>query len=120
MPQINSYSFGEIIIDNKQYHQVLIIGEEVEERDWERLEKEFGTTHRIGEWEKEKLLSNNPEVIIIGTGHQGVLKIDPSLIDLLRKKGIEFFIALTPKAIDIYNQKIKEKRKVNALIHTTC
>lgn len=120
MPKINAVSFGEIVIDEKKYHQVLIIGEKVEERDWEKLEKEFGTTHRIGDWEKEKLLAGNPEVVVIGNGYQGVLIVEDSFVELLRKKKIEVFIDLTPQAVKIYNQKIEEGKKVNALIHTTC
>ena len=120
MPYINSTSFGEIVIDNKKYGQVIIVGDQIEERDWEMLEKTFGTTHRLGDWEKEKLLEDDPQIIIVGTGQEGVLKVDSSFIDLLKKKGIEFYIVPTPQAVKIYNEKIQEKKKINALIHTTC
>ena len=55
MPYINSTKFGEIIIDGKKYQQVLIIGDSVEERDSQRLEKLFNTTHKIAEWEIDSL-----------------------------------------------------------------
>ena len=53
MPHINSTKFGEIIIDNRKYHQVLMIGDAVSERDAKKLKQLFNTTHAIGEWGKK-------------------------------------------------------------------
>jgi len=114
---INSTQFGEIIIDNKKYHQVLIIGDLIEERDYEKLQELFKTSHKIGGWEVERLLSNNPEIIIIGTGQDGAMEVDKNLF---KDKDIELIIAETPKAIEIYNEQVKLGKKVNALMHTTC
>jgi len=120
MPHIDSTEFGEITIDGKKYHQVLIIGDSVMERDYEKLEKLFGTSHRIGDWERDELLKGNPEIIIIGTGQSSVMNVDGELEDTLAKKEIELIAVSTPEAVEIYNQKIKEGKRVNALIHTTC
>jgi len=122
MPHINSTQFGEIVIDNKKYHQVLIVGDRVEERGWEKLKKLFDTSHKIGEWEVEKLLSNNPEIIIIGTGQDGAMASEEPAASLRKQAGenIEIIIEPTPKAIEIYNEQVKLGEKVNALIHTTC
>ena len=49
MLHIDSTAFGEIIIDGKKYFQVLIIGDAVEEREYDRLNELFGTSHRIGQ-----------------------------------------------------------------------
>ncbi|MFZ5559596.1 MAG: hypothetical protein ACOZAL_02275, partial [Patescibacteria group bacterium] len=68
MPYINSTEFGNITIDGKKYNQVLIVGDLVMERDYEKLERLFGTTHKIGDWEKDELVKENPEIIVIGTG----------------------------------------------------
>ena len=120
MPYIDSTEFGEITIDNKKYHQVLIVGDLVMERDTEKLEKLFGTTHGIGEWERDELVKGNPEIIIIGTGQGGAMNVDGEIANGLAKKGIELIVASTPEAIEIYNEKIKEGKRINALIHTTC
>ncbi|OGZ31963.1 MAG: hypothetical protein A2V69_03590 [Candidatus Portnoybacteria bacterium RBG_13_40_8] len=121
---INSTKFGEIVIDDKKYHQVLIIGDKVEERDYKKLEDLFNTSHKIGDWEIEKLISNNPEIILIGTGQNGAMA-SPRLSDFQNRDGgkgrnIELIIEPTPKAISIYNEQIKLGKRVNALIHTTC
>ena len=128
---INSSHFGEIVIDNKKYHQVLIVGDAVEERDYKKLEELFGSSHEIGDWEIEKLLSNNPEIIIIGTGQTGAMARPPRLAgshggqggtirNLFKNKNIELIIATTPQIIEIFNENIKQGVKINALIHTTC
>lgn len=120
MPYINSTKFGEIVIDGKKYYQVLIIGNEVEERQVDQLEALFGTTHEIGEWEKERLLKGKPEIILIGTGQNGAMKVKKELVDYLEQHQIEVISATTSEIIQIYDRKVKEGRKVNALIHTTC
>jgi len=120
MPYIDSSEFGEITIDGKKYSQVLIIGDLVMERDYEKLEKLFGTTHRVGEWEREELAKGNPEIIVIGTGQSSAMNVDGEIIDNLAKKGIEMIVVSTPEAIEIYNEKVKQGKRVNALIHTTC
>lgn len=122
MPHIDSTQFGEIIIDNKRYHQVLIIGKTVKERDFEKLHALFNTSHKIGGWEIDDLLSNKPKIIIIGTGQNGAMAA-PRQSDFQNRDGgkdVELIIAETPQAIEIYNTRIKSEKHINALIHTTC
>lgn len=120
MIRIDSTKFGEIVIDGKKYHQVLIIGNSVIERDYEKLEGLFGTSHKIGDWEVEELFKNSPEIIIIGTGQDGMMEVDRSLYEKIGNKNIELIITITPEAIKIYNEKIESGKRVNALIHTSC
>lgn len=120
MPYIDSTKFGSVNIDGKKYSQVLIIGDEVVEREYEKLKKLFGTSHKVGDWEIKKLLEkNNPEIIIIGTGQQGCLDPD-NIIEAAKKFNIEIISDITPKAIQVYNKEINKGGRVNALIHTTC
>ena len=123
MSHINSTQFGEVIIDDKKYHQVLIVGDKAEERDCEKLKKLFDTTHKIGDWEIEKLLKGNPQVIIIGTGQNGAMELDRETIQKLQSKGAKIISDITPKMIEIYNSQVrlgKLGKRINALIHTTC
>lgn len=120
MPQINSCEFGSITIDRRKYGQVLIIGDKIEERDAKKLHELFKTTHRIGEWETAKLLSGNPDVILIGTGQEGVLEVDENVSLKLEDAVPRLIIQPTPQAIKTYNDLVKENKVVNALIHTTC
>lgn len=118
--RIDSCSWGKIVVNGQKYDQVLIVGDEVLERDREKLERLFGTTHVIGEWEEEKLLSQNPEIVLIGTGWSGVLKVSDQTRKNLENAGIEVKIALTPLTVSEFNRLIAEGKRVNALIHTTC
>lgn len=120
MPTINSTTFGSITINNKKYDQVLIIGETVEKRDYDRLKELFGTSHRIGQWETEKLLSNNPELIIIGSGQDGKLEVDDGFLTACREAKVEIVVEKTPEALIFYNRSVGEGKKINGLFHTTC
>ncbi|MCX6730021.1 MAG: MTH938/NDUFAF3 family protein [Candidatus Portnoybacteria bacterium] len=116
MPHIDSTKFGEIIIDDIKYHQVLIIGDKVEERDTDKLKELFDTSHIIGDWEVQELLKENPQI----TGQNGAMEVDENFSNEINKKGIEVIIAKTPEAIEAYNEKTRNRKRVNALIHTTC
>lgn len=120
MTHIDSTNFGGVIVDGKKYSQVLIVGNNVFERDYKRLKKEFGTSHVIPDWEIKKLLENNPEIIIVATGQDGVLKVNDEARKKLTVNETQIISEVTPKAIETYNRLIKENKKVNALVHTTC
>lgn len=120
MPHIDAVDFGKIIIDGIDYSQVLIITDSVLERDYKKLEKLFGTSHQIGDWEIEALFKNKPETIIIGTGVNGMLEVSDVIFKKAKEVKVEIVIINTPAAKEIYNERIKAGKRVNALIHTTC
>lgn len=108
------------MIDGKKYSQVLIVGGSVVERDYEKLKELFGTSHKIGDWETETLLKENPEIVVVGTGQDGKLEVDKNFLERVKEKGVEIIAQITPEAIKIYNEKAQAGKRVNALIHTTC
>jgi len=120
MPKIDSTKFGEIVIAGKKYSQVLIIGEKIIERDYDKLKKLFGTAHKIADWEIAMLLSSDSEVIVIGTGQDGLLEVDNEFLKRMSGCRIKIFLDKTPQAIRIYNEQLELGGRVNALIHTTC
>jgi len=120
MVHIDDLKFGSITIDNRKFGQVLIIDGQILERDRDFLEKEFGTTHKISHTEGDKLLEAQPEYIIIGDGLNGVMKVEPEIKDKLQKTGAKILILHSPAAVKKYNDLLKQGRRVNALIHTTC
>lgn len=120
MPKIDSVFWAKVKIDGQDHWQVLIIGEKVIPRKTERIKQEYGTDHIVADWEKELLLSESPEVILIVTGWSGLLKVDEKFKNRITKGGVELRMVLTPKVVEEYNRLVKEGKKVNALIHTTC
>lgn len=116
----DSSSFGQVVIDGRPYGDILVIGKQIEERDDSRLDQELGTDHLIGNWEVEELLSNNPEVVIIGAGTAGLLEVRPEIKEKFRKAKVELVVLNTPAAIQKYNQLALQNKRVNILTHTTC
>lgn len=120
MVKINSVNWEKVKVNDVIYHQVLIVGEKVFERDKPKLENLFGTTHQVGDWEQKLLLSENPEIILIASGWSGLLKVDEEFKKKIAQLGIELRVVLTPKVVSEYNQLVEMDKRVNCLIHTTC
>ena len=66
-----------------------------------------------------KIIKYKPEVLIIGTGAYGILKVPSDTKHYIESNGIELIINNTRKACDIYNV-LKDKKKVVAALHLTC
>ncbi|MDD3648036.1 MAG: MTH938/NDUFAF3 family protein [Candidatus Dojkabacteria bacterium] len=118
--KIDKISWGKIKIGDDEYHDVLVSGNSAQERDYPKLQEFFGTSHEIGKWEVDELFNNNPDIIIIGTGWAGVVKIPSGIEDEADKKGINFRKYKSPKAVKEFNRAVGEGKRVNALIHSTC
>lgn len=118
--EIEELKFGSITVNGQKFGQVIIVDGEVIPRDRVFLEKEFGTTHKISNVEGDKLLEADPEYIVIGDGFNGVMKVEPEMKEKLQKTGVKILILHSPAAVIKYNGLIKQGRRVNALIHTTC
>ena len=99
---------------------MLLIGDQIIPRNTEKLNKLFGTTHRIGDWETRALLSGEPEIVIIASGRDGVLKVAEDFKKACEENKIKLRIFKSQKAVKEYNRLTGKGKKVNALIHTTC
>ena len=112
MPKIDSYSFGSITVDGKNYHHDVYIfpSGKVEER-------EYG--HTFTKSQVEHVLKESPDVVIIGKGTAGMAKLSPEARALLEEKGVEVIEADTPDMVDKFNELAKTK-KTAAIIHVTC
>ncbi len=74
-------------------------------------------SHFISASEVQPLLSPEVKVLVIGTGWNNVLKVDPAILDI---EGVEVHILPTPAAIDLFNRCVSEGRKVVLVAHSTC
>jgi len=110
----NSYSFGNITIDGKKFTKDLIIYPDYINFNWRRK-----TGHLLTEEDITEILDFKPEVLIIGTGSKGLMKVDGMLKEKLKVLGIEFIIKKTTEAVKGYNLIYKNKKVVCAL-HLTC
>jgi hypothetical protein len=67
----------------------------------------------------QEVLSYQPDVLVIGKGKPGLMKVGAELIKQLGQRGIEVRSAPTEKAVRLYNELSSEK-KVVAALHLTC
>ncbi len=112
---INSYSFGEIIVNDKTYINDLIIFPNKIRTNWQRKEG-----HKLSFSDLKKVISFSPEILIIGTGESGIMKVSKPIKEKIEGKDIALEVRKTGLAYKIFNQKLKEGKKVVGAFHLTC
>jgi hypothetical protein len=112
---IEAVSFGSMTVNGKRFTSDLIIfpGGRVVDGWW----RERG--HGLSKKDIASLIESKPDVIIAGTGVNGLMKPEPGLASFLEKNGIEFMAAPNEKAAALYNDLAKNKR-VGAGFHLFC
>jgi len=111
---INSYDFGHIVIDGKTYTSDVIIYPDKVNSSWWRKEG-----HELCPDDLEDALDQKPDVIVVGTGSPGLMKVLHETEKLIKSQGIKLIVQPTKEACQNYNQ-ISTYQKVIALLHLTC
>lgn len=111
---IESYTFGHIVIKGQAYTSDLIIYPHRVEARWWRKEG-----HRLQPVDLEEVVREKPEVLVVGTGYFGHMKVSPETCDYLRSQEIEMIAERTQEAWQTYN-RLSQNRKVVAALHLTC
>jgi hypothetical protein len=118
-PKIDKTKFGSITIAGKKYENDLIIrlDGKVEKRK-KKLSKEiFGTSHTISLAEAEYVYEKDAELLIIGAGQQGMVKLSTEAADFFEKQHCAVKLLPTPEAIQHWNEA---KGAIIGLFHITC
>lgn len=111
---IEHCEFGLIRIDGGEYRQdILIIENNVKE--WHGPEG-----HNVYPKDMGDLIKDKPQIIIIGTGFNGLMQVPEKTIKFILNKGIELSTAATPEAAEKFNQSLKENLRVAAGFYITC
>jgi len=110
---LDATSFGSITISGKKYdHDVYVF--------WNgTVERRVGD-HTVPARQTEYMVKKKPEIIVIGTGQFGIVRVLSESEKLARKQNIEVVKARTPQAIGIFNEAMKQGKRVSAIIHVTC
>jgi len=111
---IESYDFGRIVINGKKFGSDVIIFADRIDGNWWRREG-----HALSVDDLKEIVEARPEVLIVGTGYSGLMKIPPETERYLKSLGIELIAAKTEKACKIYNE-LSKSRKAVAVLHLTC
>ena len=108
---INSTSFRSITVDNKMFpHDIWIfVDGSVKERNM---------NHEFTIEEFEIITKDNPDILVIGTGQYGVVKIKEEVLKKAQEKKIKLIIDKTPIAIKRFNEL--QGKKIAGSFHTTC
>lgn len=111
---IDAYDFGRIVVDGKAYTGDVIIFPNRVKANWWRKEG-----HALHIEDIESVVKEKPEVLIVGTGKYGILKVLLETREYIESKGITLIVEPTDKACEVYN-KISRAKKAVAALHLTC
>jgi len=114
---IESYEFGVIVINGRKYTSDVIVLPERVIDDWWRKEG-----HRLHIEDLKEILKQEPkpEVLIVGTGYYGLVKISPEVENTLESHGIKLVAQPTKKACQTFNKILKSNKLVAGAFHLTC
>jgi len=113
--KIRDYTFGRIDIDGTVYTSDVIVYPEHVQSHWRRQEG-----HSLSVDDLADVLRDPPQVLVIGTGHDGVLQVPAETLAALRTRGIEPRVMKTGEAVAELNRLQREAARVAAVLHLTC
>jgi hypothetical protein len=89
-------------------------------RDWDWTET--GTDHSPGirPDDVDELLDAGAEIIVLSQGQQERLKVMDETLARIEERGATAEVLPTPQAVERYNDLVRDRRPVGALIHSTC
>ncbi|MCK4778357.1 MAG: hypothetical protein KAS39_08240, partial [Actinomycetia bacterium] len=67
----------------------------------------------------EEILKEKPELVVIGKGYSGMMKILPEVERKLKEENIELRVETTGKSWGIFNEVSKHSKTIGAF-HLTC
>lgn len=112
--KIDSYSFGRIVINGKTYTSDVIIYPGKINSAWWRQEG-----HLLQLADLEEALQAGPDVLVIGTGSYGAMRVPGETVDRISAKGIIVKVERTGTAVEVYNE-LRGTGTVIAALHLTC
>jgi hypothetical protein len=89
-------------------------------REWDWKENNTHHVPGIQPVDVEELLSHGSTVIVLSRGMELVLQTSPDTIELLKRRGVPFYIEETKAAATHYNRLAEAGEQVGGLFHSTC
>ena len=116
MPLIESYSFGSIRIAGNTFHRdVILLGDDVLS-PWFRQ----AGGHVFAPEDLEPVIRSAPEIVVLGTGAFGRVRVNDLTIAALREAGADVVVERTKQAVSEYNALLTAGRNTAAALHLTC
>ena len=115
MRKIEHYSFGSIDIEGKRYEKDLIIYPDRIQSGWWRKEG-----HRLQLEDIPAVLADPPEVLVVGQGEPGKMRVDTRVAQKLDELNVRLVAAPTGAACNRFNKLSQQGMRVVAALHLTC
>jgi len=118
-PRIQQTQFGSITVDGEVYdHDIVIsLNGKVEKRKKKLSKERYGTSHVISLAEAQSIYDDGAELVVVGTGQHGVLKLSAEAESFFEDHGCRVAAQPTPEAINVWNEA---EGKAVAMFHVTC
>ena len=113
--KIENYTFGSVKIDGKEFKSDLIIYPDRVDDKWWRREG-----HLLQMEDLTAVFACKPDVLIVGRGLPGLMKVDGKVEGHCRLNNIKLIVRPTSQAVDEYNRWAAINQKVVACLHLTC
>lgn len=114
VPRIEDYGFGRMVVDGEKHTSDLILLPDRVVSDWWR---EAG--HRLVSEDLTAVFDAGPDLLVVGTGAYGRMKVTDEARRALEEAGIEVEVGPTKRAIEVYNEMCQQ-REVAGAFHLTC
>ncbi len=119
MAKIDEMGFGWIIVNGKRHRHDVVISPSGEVKRRKGGILMFGS-HLFKRKEFEELCKHGVDVLVIGTGTDGVATISEDAKNFVENTKITLIELPSERAIQEFNKLIKDKKRVGAIIHVTC
>lgn len=122
IPKLESTGFGWLVADGRRYdHDLVVTVDGAIVPRPKHLSKKYGGWHTVlGPEEIESMIAGNPEILVVGCGHFGVLPIRPETRALLKQRGVQIETHKIGAAMKRYDELARTGKRVAAVLHITC
>ncbi|MBN2317549.1 MAG: hypothetical protein JXR49_00640 [Acidobacteria bacterium] len=113
--KVEEYEFGRIRIDGREYRNDVIVFLDRVSPEWWRKDG-----HSLAVEDLKEVLQYNPDLLIVGRGAYGVMRIPGETREALREKHIQLIDDITGQAVQLFNERIEKGEKAVGAFHLTC
>ncbi|MBS3787413.1 hypothetical protein KGY79_04355 [Candidatus Bipolaricaulota bacterium] len=114
---IESYTFGRMVVAGEEYRDDLMIYEKEVNSGWVRKRG-----HKLHPEDLTWITGKEPDLLVVGTGSSGRMKVTDKTRNHLSGKGIDLWIGETKEAADYFNTRLEEEseKQIAGAFHLTC
>jgi hypothetical protein len=112
---IEAYSFGSLTFAGQRYGKDLkILRGEVADNWWRK------EGHRVDVGDVQEILEAGPDILVVGMGAYGLMKVTKQLVKRLSDKNIQLIAQPSGEAAKTFNKLLEEGKDVAGAFHLTC